>query len=104
MGAGTEGANISPAGSTPARTGWEGSCAGRTHLVQRDAQELAQRVQAGGARGAVGEAGRRLGCHPASSGGGCPDPGTLPATRRPPARAFVRGCPERLATDSRPGT
>lgn len=32
-------------------------------------------MQAGGARGAVGEAGRlRLCCHPASSGGGCPGP------------------------------
>lgn len=55
----------------------------KIHLVQRDAQELAERVQAGGARGAVGEAGRRRLCgHPASSGGGCPAPAcALPSGR-----------------------
>lgn len=47
----------------------------KIHLVQRDAQELAERVQTGGPRGAVGQAGPRLRCHPASSGGAAPSPG-----------------------------
>lgn len=67
--------------------------AARGYLVQRDAQELAERVQAGGARGAVGEAGRRLCCHPASSGGGCPGPRPRQPARRPPARVLAGGCP-----------
>lgn len=67
--------------------------AARGYLVQRDAQELAERVQAGGARGAVGEAGRRLCCHPASSGGGCPGPSPRQPARRPPARVLTGGCP-----------
>ena len=65
----------------------------RTHLVQRDAQELAERVQAGGARGAVGKAGRRRGCHPASSEGGCPSPGKRHTTLLPPARVLAGGRP-----------
>lgn len=48
-------------------------------------------MQAGGARGAVGEAGRRLGCHPASSAGGCPGPGPRHPTRRPSAPVLVGG-------------
>lgn len=40
----------------------------RAYLVQRDAQELTERAQAGGARGAARGAGRRRRCHRASSG------------------------------------
>lgn len=63
----------------------------KEYLVERDTQELAERVQAGGARGAVGEAGRRLGCHPASSGGGCPGHGPRHPIRRPSAQMLVGG-------------
>lgn len=67
------------------RSGRRGARGRRSYLVQRDAQELAERVQTGGARGAVGRAGRRwLWCHPASSGGGCPGPSPCHPAGRPP--------------------
>lgn len=61
-------------------------------------------MQTGGARGAVGEAGRRRCCHPASSGGGRPGSSPRRPARCPPDRVPVGGCPKMRAAASLAGT
>lgn len=61
-----------------------------TYLIQGDAQELAERVQTGGAGGAKGGAGPRLPGHPASSGGRLPRPVAPPALSAP-SRVLLPG-------------